>query len=152
MLFNGALRGTLGVRVWTWRNNNNSFFFADVFWARATDFAKKERLIVVYRNIFTANYHSDCERRMREENECLELNAAMCNIGCSFCCRFLCHILPCPSATTAIQAENMERDIIHAWFRCLLQLPPSHEGLTELTRYPTPPSLREFVTWGRICD
>ena len=24
------------------------FFFADVFWARATDFAKKERLIVVY--------------------------------------------------------------------------------------------------------
>ena len=81
------------------------------------------------------------------------LNAAMCNIiGCSFCCRFLCHILPCPSATTAIQAENMERDIIHAWFRCLLQLPPSHEGLTELTRYPTSPSLREFVTRGRICD
>ncbi|XP_066028279.1 protein MMS22-like isoform X2 [Pocillopora verrucosa] len=55
-------------------------------------------------------------------------------MSASFCCRFLCHILPCPSATTAIQAENMERDIIHAWFRCLLQLPPSHEGLTELTR------------------
>ncbi|PFX34580.1 Protein MMS22-like [Stylophora pistillata] len=38
------------------------------------------------------------------------------------------------SATTAIQAENIDGDIIHAWFRCLLQLPPSHEGLTELTR------------------
>ena len=44
------------------------FFFADVFWARVTDFAKKERLIVVYRNIFTANYHSDCERRMNVLN------------------------------------------------------------------------------------
>ncbi|KAL9969297.1 hypothetical protein ACROYT_G021496, partial [Oculina patagonica] len=55
-------------------------------------------------------------------------------MSASFCCRFLCHILPCSAALTAIQAENMEGDIIHTWFRCLLQLPSSHEGLTELTR------------------
>lgn len=35
----------------------------------------------------------------------------------------------------------MEGDIIHGWFRCLLQLPPSHDGLTELTRYLLPPVL-----------
>ncbi|KAJ7385711.1 hypothetical protein OS493_013742 [Desmophyllum pertusum] len=56
------------------------------------------------------------------------------DMSASFCCRFLCHILPCPATLTAIQAENMEGDIIHVWFRCLLQLPPSHEGVTELTR------------------
>jgi len=55
-------------------------------------------------------------------------------MSASFCCRFLSHMLPCSAALTAIQAEKMEGDIIHAWFRCLLQLPPSHDGVTELTR------------------
>ena len=47
-------------------------------------------------------------------------------------------MLPCSAVLTAIQAEKMEGYIIHAWFRCLLQLPPSHDGLTELTRYLLP--------------
>lgn len=55
-------------------------------------------------------------------------------ISASFCCRFLCHILPCPEALTAIEAQHLEGNVIHAWFRCLVQLPPSHEGVAELTR------------------
>ena len=36
---------------------------------------------------------------------------------------------------TAIQAQNLQGNVIHTWFRCLLKLPPSHEGLAEFTRY-----------------
>lgn len=55
-------------------------------------------------------------------------------VSASFCCRFLCHILPCSEAMTAIQAQNLQGNVIHTWFRCLLKLPPSHEGLAEFTR------------------
>ena len=36
---------------------------------------------------------------------------------------------------TAIQAQNLQGNVIHTWFRCLLKLSPSHEGLAEFTRY-----------------
>lgn len=36
---------------------------------------------------------------------------------------------------TAIQAQNLQGNVIHTWFRCLLKLPPSHEELAEFTRY-----------------
>lgn len=39
---------------------------------------------------------------------------------------------------TAIQAQNLQGNVIHTWFRCLLKLPPSHEGLAEFTRYFLP--------------
>ena len=36
---------------------------------------------------------------------------------------------------TAIEEQNLQGNVIHTWFRCLLKLPPSHEGLAEFTRY-----------------
>lgn len=56
------------------------------------------------------------------------------DISASFCCRFLCHILPSSEAMPAIEAEHLEGSVIHVWFRCLLQLPPSHDGVVELSR------------------
>ncbi|XP_068755501.1 protein MMS22-like [Montipora capricornis] len=56
------------------------------------------------------------------------------DIPASFCCRFLGHILPSSDAFTAIEAEHLEESVIHVWFRCLVQLPPSHDGLTEFSR------------------
>ncbi|KXJ22780.1 Protein MMS22-like [Exaiptasia diaphana] len=52
----------------------------------------------------------------------------------SFVCRFLGHVITARDAEMVIEAESLQSQVIHAWFRCLLQLPTNEESCFTLSR------------------
>ncbi|XP_048577943.1 protein MMS22-like isoform X1 [Nematostella vectensis] len=57
------------------------------------------------------------------------------DLDASFCCRLLCHILPTNGVTSVLEKEGLQTSVIHTWFRCLLQLPTTHDSCQSFTRF-----------------
>ncbi|KAK3735817.1 hypothetical protein QZH41_019916 [Actinostola sp. cb2023] len=68
------------------------------------------------------------------------------DIPASFSCRFLCQVIAARGAVSVLQTESLQGHVIHTWFRCLLQLPPSHENCAEFTRAVAKLPVMELLT------